>query len=46
MSQKILRGDELIAAAVVEAACISMTGRPRKPPPGMADRIKPFLREA
>ena len=45
VSQRIFRGEELIAAAVVEAACITMTGRPRKPPPGMADRIKPFLRE-
>jgi acyl-CoA thioester hydrolase len=45
VSQRIFRGEELIAAARVEAACITMSGRPCKPPAGMAAMIKPFLRE-
>jgi acyl-CoA thioester hydrolase len=45
VSQRILRGEALIASAEVTAACISMDGRPRKPPPGMFDAVKPFLRE-
>jgi acyl-CoA thioester hydrolase len=46
IGQKILRGDELIAQAEVTAACITMDGRPRKPPPGLMEAVKPFLREA
>lgn len=42
-SQRILRGEELIAAAQVEAACIDLAGRPRKPPPGMADTLRPLF---
>jgi len=46
ISQKILRGEELIATADVTAACITMDGRPRKPPSGLVEAVKPFLREA
>ena len=46
INQKILRGDELIATADVTAACITMDGRPRKPPSGLVEAVKPFLREA
>jgi len=43
ISQKILRGEELICQAKVEAACIDLAGRPRKPPPGMLDALSPFF---
>lgn len=43
ISQRITRGDELIAAAAVSAACISLEGRPRKPPPGLVEALKPWF---
>jgi acyl-CoA thioester hydrolase len=43
ISQRIVRGEELIAQAAVEAACIGLDGRPRKPPPGMTDALAPFF---
>jgi len=46
ISQKILRGDELLCEAAVTAACITMDGRPRKPPPGLIEAVRPFLHEA
>jgi len=45
ITQRITRGEELIAEAKVSAACISMDGRPRKPPPGLVEAIKPFFRQ-
>lgn len=41
--QKIMRGDELIAQAVVEVACIDMSGRPRKPPAGLMETLRPLF---
>ena len=43
ISQRITRGEEVIAAADVEAACIDLTGRARKPPPGLAATLRPWL---
>jgi acyl-CoA thioester hydrolase len=43
ISQRITRGDELIATAEVEAACIDMAGRPRRPPAGLVERLTPLL---
>jgi len=43
VTQKIIRDGALIAEAVVEAACISLGGRPRKPPPGLVERLKPWF---
>jgi acyl-CoA thioester hydrolase len=43
ISQRITRGDELVAEAQVEAACIDLKGRPRKPPSGLAERLRPLL---
>jgi acyl-CoA thioester hydrolase len=43
VTQKITRDGAPIAQAVVEAACISLDGRPRKPPPGLVDRLKPWF---
>ncbi|MFN3520814.1 MAG: YbgC/FadM family acyl-CoA thioesterase [Phenylobacterium sp.] len=41
--QRILRGETLICAARVEAACIDLQGRPRKPPPGLLDTLRPLF---
>jgi acyl-CoA thioester hydrolase len=43
ISQRITRGDELIATAQVEAACIDLQGRARRPPPGMAEALAPLF---
>ena len=43
ISQRITRGEELICAAQVEAACIDLAGRPRKPPAGMLDILRPLF---
>jgi len=43
ITQKITRDGALIAEAVVEAACISLGGRPRKPPPGLVERLRPWF---
>jgi acyl-CoA thioester hydrolase len=46
ISQRITRGDELVASARVEAACIDMNGRPRKPPPGLVETLAPLFEPA
>jgi acyl-CoA thioester hydrolase len=43
INQRIMRGEELIAAAAVSAACISLDGRPRKPPAGLVDALRPWF---
>lgn len=43
ISQAILRGPEEVALAQVEACCISLTGRPVRPPALLVERLKPFL---
>lgn len=43
ISQTMLRGAEEIARAQVEACCISLTGRPVRPPALLVERLKPFL---
>jgi len=43
ISQRITRAEELIATAQVEAACIDLQGRARKPPPGLAEALKPLF---
>jgi len=43
VSQRIVRDGELIAAARVSAACISLDGRPRKPPAGLVDALRPWF---
>lgn len=43
VTQRITRGDELIATADVHAACIDLRGRPRKPPAGLAESLKDWL---
>ena len=43
ISQRIERGPEVLATAKVEAACISLDGRPRKPPSGLTQTLKPWF---
>jgi acyl-CoA thioester hydrolase len=41
--QRLIRGAELVAEAQVEAACIDLSGRPRRPPPDLVQALKPFF---
>lgn len=41
--QRIVRADELICEAAVEAACIDLSGRARKPPPGLIAALRPLF---
>jgi acyl-CoA thioester hydrolase len=41
--QRILRGQELIADAEVEAACIDLAGRARRPPPDLLEALAPYV---
>jgi acyl-CoA thioester hydrolase len=43
VSQKIFRGEELIAEASVIAACISLSGRPKRPPKSMVEKLTPWF---
>lgn len=43
ISQALVRGEEVLARAAVEACCIALTGRPKKPPSLLVERLKPFL---
>lgn len=43
ISQRITRGEELIAQAQVSVACISLDGKPRKPPAGLVDALRPWF---
>lgn len=41
--QRILRGAELIAEAEVEAACIDLSGRARRPPADLVQALTPYF---
>ena len=43
ISQTIRRGEDVIATAQVEAACIRPDGRPRRPPPELLQSLIPLL---
>jgi len=43
ISQEIVRDADVLVRAEVQVCCISLTGRPRKPPPVLLERLKPFL---
>lgn len=43
VSQRITRGDELIAQARVEAVCIDLAGRAKRPPKEMVELLKPYF---
>jgi acyl-CoA thioester hydrolase len=41
--QRIVRGEELLAEAQVEAACIDLGGRARRPPADLVAALRPFF---
>lgn len=43
VQQSIERGDQVLCRADVEAACIDMTGRPRRPTRSLVEAVKPWL---
>ena len=43
ITQVISRGEEIIATAEVEAACITPDGRPRRPQPDLVGLLTPLL---
>jgi len=45
VSQKVFRGDDLLLTADSEAACIDLTGRPRRAPKDVMEKLRPRLLE-
>jgi acyl-CoA thioester hydrolase len=43
ITQKLEKAGETLVTAEVQVCCISLTGRPRKPPAMLLERLKPFL---
>lgn len=43
VTQKVFRGEDLLLTADSEAACIDLTGRPRRAPKEMIEALKPYL---
>lgn len=43
IAQELRRGEETLVQAKVEICCISLAGRPRKPPATLLAQLKPFL---
>ena len=43
ISQALLREEVVIATASVEACCIGLDGRPRRPPSLLLQKLQPFL---
>ncbi len=43
VTQSIYRGDELILTADSEAACIDLSGRPRRATQDMMEKLQPYL---
>lgn len=43
IAQALERAGERLVTAQVQVCCISLTGRAKKPPPVLLDRLKPFL---
>jgi acyl-CoA thioester hydrolase len=43
VSQRIFRGDQLIAQAAGQAVCIDLAGRARKPPREMVEALSPMF---
>jgi acyl-CoA thioester hydrolase len=46
ISQRITRAEELIATALVEAACIDLSGRAIRPPPGLKEALAPLFADS
>jgi acyl-CoA thioester hydrolase len=43
IAQRLRKGQDLLVEADFEVCCISLSGRPRKPPALLLERLKPFL---
>lgn len=43
VSQRILRGEDLIAEAKLQAVCIDLKGRAKRPPRSMVDLLSPYF---
>jgi acyl-CoA thioester hydrolase len=43
IAQVLKRGADALVRAEVQVCCISLTGKPKKPPPMLLERLKPFL---
>jgi acyl-CoA thioester hydrolase len=43
IAQTLEKAGEILVKAQLQVCCISLTGRPRKPPPMLLKRLKPFL---
>lgn len=43
IAQTLEKAGEILVRAQVQVCCISLTGRPRKPPAMLLERLKPFL---
>ncbi len=43
IAQSLERAGEVLVTAAVQVCCISLTGRSRKPPALLLERLKPFL---
>ena len=43
IGQQAARGEELLVEARVEAACIGLDGRPRRPPSAMTEALRPLI---
>jgi acyl-CoA thioester hydrolase len=43
IAQRLWRGEELLCSAEVQAACVDLSGRPRRLPADLAARLKPYL---
>ncbi|MGE0046740.1 MAG: YbgC/FadM family acyl-CoA thioesterase [Hyphomonadaceae bacterium] len=43
ITQEIRRGEEEIARAQVQACCISMTGKPRRPPAMLSEKLTQYF---
>ncbi|MBC7769890.1 MAG: YbgC/FadM family acyl-CoA thioesterase [Phycisphaerales bacterium] len=43
IAQRLEKSGETLVTAEVQVCCISLTGRPRKPPAVLLERLKPFL---
>ena len=46
ISESIWRDEALIAQAQLEIACIDLSGRARRPPPVLAQQLRPYLTPA
>jgi acyl-CoA thioester hydrolase len=43
ISQTVEKGGEILVGAKVQVCCINLTGRAKKPPAMLLERLKPFL---